>query len=192
MLYARSKTGEILEAAPHLEGYCPACGNCVIAKCGDVKVWHWSHTANRDCDPWHESESQWHIDWKQSAPRCEVVIGPHRADIVTRNGTVVELQHSYLSVAEIQEREAFYRQMIWIFDCRLPYQGERIVLTERDNFYVFRWLYPRQTIASCTKRVYLDLGDFLLEVRSRGGNFRAGWGYLRDPNMFRYEILWNF
>jgi len=193
MLYARSKTGKIIEAAPHQEGYCPACGNCVIAKCGDVKVWHWSHVANRDCDPWHEPESQWHIDWKQSAPRCEVVIGPHRADIVTRDGVVVELQHSYLSVAEIQEREAFYQKMIWIFDCRDPYEQGRIQLRlDGEDRYFFRWSHSRQTIASCIMPVYLDLGEWLLLIGRRYRGFRSGIGFLIDPNMFRYKFLWNF
>ena len=42
---------------------------------------------------------------------------PHRADIVTASGGVVEIQHSPISVDVITEREEFYgERMAWIFD----------------------------------------------------------------------------
>jgi hypothetical protein len=44
-------------------------------------------------------------------------MGPHRADVVTASGGVVELQHSPISPEVIAEREAFYgERMAWIFD----------------------------------------------------------------------------
>ena len=44
-------------------------------------------------------------------------MGPHRADIVTASGGVVEIQHSPISVDVITEREEFYGEhMAWIFD----------------------------------------------------------------------------
>lgn len=44
-------------------------------------------------------------------------MGPHRADVVTASGGVVELQHSAISPEVITEREEFYgERMAWIFD----------------------------------------------------------------------------
>lgn len=100
-----------------LKAKCSGCGDDVIAKCGEIKIWHWAHV-NKECDSWYEPESAWHIGWKSLAPpdNQEVVIGPHRADIRTSKGTVIELQHSPISPEEIREREQFYGDMIWIFD----------------------------------------------------------------------------
>jgi hypothetical protein len=44
-------------------------------------------------------------------------MGPHRADVVTASGGVVELQHSAISPEVITEREEFYgERMAWVFD----------------------------------------------------------------------------
>ena len=63
--------------------------------------------------------TEWHLGWQRAVPpeRREVVMGPHRADIVTASGGVVEIQHSPVSPDVIAAREAFYGdQMAWIFD----------------------------------------------------------------------------
>jgi hypothetical protein len=60
-----------------------------------------------------------HWSWQLAAPpeRREVVMGPHRADVVAASGGVVELQHSAISPEVIREREDFYgERMAWIFD----------------------------------------------------------------------------
>ena len=120
MMYARTGDGRV-EAAPGLAGACPSCGSPVRPKCGSIVVHHWAHLARADCDPWTEPEGEWHRGWKLAVPpeRREVVIGPHRADIVTASGGVVELQHSPISPEVITEREEFYGdRMAWIFDAR--------------------------------------------------------------------------
>jgi hypothetical protein len=40
----------------------------MIAKCGQIRVWHWAHRAIRTCDPWWEPETKWHRDWKNQFP----------------------------------------------------------------------------------------------------------------------------
>lgn len=115
--------GERTGAQPGMRGTCPSCEAAVIAKCGTVNVWHWAHEAGADCDPWAKPMSEWHLGWQNEVPpeQREVVIGNHRADIITARGHVVEVQHSFLSEADIAERETFYvretgRRMFWIFD----------------------------------------------------------------------------
>lgn len=103
-------------AAPELAGLCPGCGGEVIAKCGEVLQWHWSHRA-AECDPWSEPESGWHIAWKNQFPADwqERVIGDHRADVLTPRG-VIEFQKSAISTKQIREREHFYGRMVWVID----------------------------------------------------------------------------
>lgn len=107
---------------------CPGCGGALRAKCGAAKkqIWHWAHVA-AECDPWHEPEGEWHLAWKSRAPEecTEVVIGPHRADIRTREGVVIELQASPIDAVEIAERETFYDRMIWLLDGRDWRKGQR-------------------------------------------------------------------
>ncbi|WP_394845220.1 competence protein CoiA family protein [Pendulispora brunnea] len=78
MLYAFDSTGKRLTPAKGAAGTCPQCMNPVGAKCGNRKIWHWAHAKGRnECDPWAESETQWHRDWQSRADPewCEVVMG---------------------------------------------------------------------------------------------------------------------
>lgn len=117
-MYADTASGRA-EASPGLAGTCPSCGHPCRPKCGKVNVWHWAHHARADCDPWSEPMTEWHRGWQLAVPpeRREVVMGPHRADIVTASGGVVEVQHSSVPVDVIAAREEFYgERMAWIFD----------------------------------------------------------------------------
>lgn len=104
---------------------CPTCGAPVIAKCGDHRVWHWAHRGIRTCDPWWESETEWHREWKNKFPTGwqEIVQTAqsgekHIADVKTESGMVIEFQHSFLKAEERIARESFYRKMVWVVDGR--------------------------------------------------------------------------
>jgi hypothetical protein len=98
-------------------------------------VWHWAHRGVRVCDPWWESETEWHRTWKnefplgwqefiQTAPSGE----KHVADVKTQSGTVIEFQHSFLRAEERKAREAFYRKMVWVVDgCRRKRDAEQLL-----------------------------------------------------------------
>lgn len=146
MLYANDKHGNKVKATPHGEALCPLCSSEMIAKCGDVKIWHWAHRSMADCDAWGESETEWHLEWKSHLPvsNVEVVIEKngvkHRADIITPGGIVLELQHSPLSTEVVLEREQFYRRMIWLFDvqeCAKP-QPPHVPFTMEGTAFVPR------------------------------------------------------
>ena len=113
MLWANTETGKAT-ASPGTSGTCPSCGASLIPKCGSIVSWHWAHKSC-DCDKWSEPESEWHIGWKRQFPSDwhELVMGPHRADVGTERG-VIEIQRSSISSEEIQEREEFYKRMIWV------------------------------------------------------------------------------
>ena len=56
------------EATPGSKGLCQICDSELVAKCGEIRVHHWSHKSKRDCDPWWENESEWHRAWKNEFP----------------------------------------------------------------------------------------------------------------------------
>jgi competence protein CoiA len=194
VIYANTPSETRVTATPRARASCPACSGEVLAKCGKIVSWHWAHVG-ADCDPWSEPMTQWHLDWQAEAPpeRREVIMGPHRADLVTPDGRVIELQHSSISVDDIQAREAHYGPMAWIFDAResykervvmgsdgLPSSKRRLSLRDKGDYVTFTWSYPRKTIAACGKSLFLDLDNkTLLAVgKIHPGTRFNGWGRL--------------
>ena len=116
--------GQRREAEPSFKGLCPGCMQPVTAKCGPLRVWHWSHHGRRVCDQWWEPETEWHRRWKNLFPQdCQEVFHfaesgeKHIADVKTEYGLVIEFQHSAIQPSERFSREAFYHNMIWVVDC---------------------------------------------------------------------------
>jgi hypothetical protein len=145
---------------PKGRGTCPSCGGILIAKCGRIKAHHWAHDKRKDCDAWSEPIGPWHL-WWQNLVRpefAEVVRTPHRADIVGNGGLVVELQHSAILAEDIAAREAFYGDMVWLFNAahRFAYakSGKRAFFSLGRNRH----------LELCTKPVFLDFGFDLVEV----------------------------
>lgn len=60
--------GKRCKATKGAKGICPYCKSEVIAKCGEQKVAHWAHKANKECDSWHDKETEWHLMWKNYFP----------------------------------------------------------------------------------------------------------------------------
>jgi competence protein CoiA len=122
MLIALRDNQRIIPTATGQRANCPECNAEVLSKCGEINIWHWAHITTVNCDTWGEPEGEWHLNWKRDLPLdwVEVVMErdecKHRADIRLPTGLVIELQHSPISVEDIQKREAFYQNMIWIFD----------------------------------------------------------------------------
>lgn len=115
--------GERREAQPRHAGQCPACTQPTIAKCGEIKVWHWAHKGHRTCDPWWENETEWHRAWKEQFPdqwqevvHCADNGEKHIADVKTGQGWVIEFQHSAISAEERRSRDNFYPKLVWVID----------------------------------------------------------------------------
>ncbi len=110
------------EPQPGLKGICTFCHSNMIAQCGTKKNWHWAHKSKATCDPWWENETAWHRAWKNQFPmewqeiiHIDSATGEkHKADIKTASGLVIEFQYSAIQPAEMQSREAFYKNMVWI------------------------------------------------------------------------------
>lgn len=166
MLYAETGFGQKQFALPGLSGQCRICKQPMVAKCGKIRVWHWSHRKGKDCDPWFEPETDWHLLWKSQilASHVEVILSNHRADLVTSDGTVVELQHSPISPLVIEERERFYKNMLWIVDASTFV--DHLQFTEKENYYTFKWKWARSCWSYATKPLYLDTGNgCLFEIK---------------------------
>jgi competence protein CoiA len=113
--------GQRHEVQPNLSGKCPVCDQPTVAKCGEVKIWHWAHKGRRTCDPWWENETEWHRAWKGHFPEHwqEVIHRAdggekHIADVKTDQGWVIEFQHSFLAPEERRSRDAFYPKLVWV------------------------------------------------------------------------------
>jgi competence protein CoiA len=190
MIYALDSNGSRVEASPRMTATCPQCGGEVISKCGEINAWHWAHAVGDECDPWSETESLWHSYWKAFFPpeKVEVGMGTHRADIVNRQGLVIELQASALSPSEIRERERFYNRMIWLFD--VTDCEERFWLRQQPSHCNFRWCHPRKHIASTEKPTYLDFGKYIFHLKKMYPDTPCGgWGYVLTYHDFIRRVL---
>jgi hypothetical protein len=157
MFYARLADGtRALPTGKEQRATCPNCGEEVIGKYGQIVAPHWAHRADRECDAWGEHEGPWHLGWKALVveAQCEVTMKRvidgvehhHRADVVGDRGVVIELQHSSISVEDIQARESFYGRMVWVFDASYLVGGE--------NFRLGRILDDEPVISRAEGKVY--------------------------------------
>ena len=196
MLYAYDKNYQRISATPQQRAICPYCKGGMIAKCGEINIWHWAHIADYRCDAWQETESLWHLMYKKyfDPKNVEVIISKngekHIADIQTNSGLIIELQHSYLSPSDILKRETFYGNLVWLFDVRKS--SERIDFRAHDPYTTFRWKHPKKHIATAKKPVYLDVfeddnWEFMFWLKKMYMETPCGgWGYWR-----RREILFS-
>jgi hypothetical protein len=189
MLYAKVEDRKV-RAQRGQSGLCPLCGGEVIAKCGSLRAWHWAHKSLVDCDAWSEPVGPWHLSWQNLVrPEfVEVAIGPHRADIVGDGGDggrVIELQHSPIAPEEIAEREAFYGDMLWLFDATHRFAAVR------SGAWCFFSLGRTRHLATCGKPVVLDFGEHLVQIASLGEPHAglSGFGRVRDRRWFLDEHL---
>ena len=198
MYLAASPTGVLIPAVPTAQALCPSCQSPVQAKCGSVNIWHWAHHARTDCDTWAEPDSRWHHHWQALFPldRVErpIRVGDtlHRADALTPTGTVIEFQHSALSVADIRAREDFYCDMLWVWDVQDADARERLTLRHKapENYSTFQWSHARRSLLACRKPVYLHLQDDLFHVRKfHPGPPVRGWGHLVPFSSFCDAII---
>lgn len=171
-------------------GKCPACNGDILAKCGEINIWHWAHKNSDECSYENESETYWHRYYKKYVPTewIEQIIRAkgemRRADILKPtypSPIAFEFQHSSISADEIRARENFYLNkakmgMIWIFDLQeksIWQSGEKIFQPrfhlyatglrhdfKKDDAIRFYWSNGQKSILHTTTKVYLDLGNY--------------------------------
>jgi hypothetical protein len=201
MLYAKPSLSPVdatdrLEATPSTTAYCPQCDKPLIAKCGEIKIWHWAHKSRGDCDTSKEPETQWHLGWKKkfSKELVEITIGGHRADVSTKR-TVIEFQHSPLSITDMKAREAHYDNLIWVVDGATV--EDRLSFTVLNGTYgpftSFKWVQPSATWQKATKPIYVDFGEKvgLFHIKS-WSDYAYAMGYINDRRYGALTGIGNF
>lgn len=138
--------------------YCPCCGTELITKKGEIRQHHFAHKAHHECsDTWSKKYdiSPWHDEWQEQYPKdnqeVKVSLGniSHRADVMIGR-TVIEFQHSLISVKGFDNRNAFYSSLgykvIWLFDLSEFYTSGQITDMVRNGVLTFRWKNPKRAI----------------------------------------------
>ncbi len=200
MKYANLNNERIEPQKEISDAVCPVCGEIVIPKCGKIRMHHWAHKTKQNCDPWWESETEWHRRWKDCFPKeCQEIVmydnetgEKHVADVKTKTGFVIEFQHSAMKREEQVSRENFYRNMVWVVDAREYYETfkEHIdVLKKSENhkryFYFrdFNSCFPQRWLESSVPVIF----DFGLHDCSEDENDKQKkWLYCIFPEKFEY------
>lgn len=110
---------------------CEGCGGVLIPRKGSVRVHHFAHASDAECDRWAQGMTEWHLTGQDRMQElgarlevpCDGLEFNHRADAVfDAHSTIVELQHSPISVDVFVERSEFYlskfENLVWLFDAR--------------------------------------------------------------------------
>jgi hypothetical protein len=201
MFVASTIDGDLVGPADDTDGLeliCPDCKEPVIAKRGEIMEHHFAHIAGdgsctASSDPWAEPMTAWHRDWQRwfATEGCATEVpaqgreSTHRADIITPDGLVIEVQHSPIDVRDIRAREAFWQPMIWIWDAeriangvtrnqkgeevdRLSWRSPNGTWVETSNTDVaavpnraFKWRRPAISTAKCEEPLFWDCGQKL-------------------------------
>lgn len=170
------------DARPKLSGHCQTCERPTIARCGEIKVWHWAHKGKRLCDPWWENETEWHRAWKDKFPvDCQEIVHhddsgeKHIADVKTPQEWVIEFQHSHIKPEERRARNAFYKKLVWVVN------GTRRLRDKAQFFEALNELNPVHA-NPLIRKVYLE-----------GCAILRDWAGSPGPIFFDFaeeEVLW--
>jgi len=177
-----------IKATPKDKAKCSICDSEVIAKCGRIKVWHWAHKDNKDCDDWYEPESEWHLKWKNEFPKeCqEFTIGRHRADIRTKSRWIIELQNSSISSEEIKDREEYYKRMVWLLNGRKF--ADNFEININGKWFNLIWKHPRKCWWYSNKEIYIDLSEYLIYLKTKLKSYKSGSLTHTSPVYEEYEF----
>lgn len=180
MIYGVIKSEKVLPK-PGLKALCPECLNEVRPKRGEINVWHWAHVV-KECSYAWKLETAWHVGWKSKfKPEfCEIKIFNHRADVRLPNGVVIEFQNSSISPEEIRDREACYKNLIWVINAEEF--AKNFNFKEKEGYWTFSWAWARKTFQHFTKRVFIDFCGGLFEIRKLYK--RGGWGQMYSYSEF--------
>lgn len=187
-----------IEPIPNTHAECPLCGEKVLSRCGEIKVWHWAHFKGKSCDSWYEPETHWHKNWKLTFGKeiSEIKIIKencwHVADILTKENVVIELQNSPIQKNIIRKREDFYGdRMIWLingikfkdnfyikdWDNELNWWSlEHNICKSREGKKLFRWEYPRKSWEDTQRHIFIDFHEESLFWVRKGMGTKWGEG----------------
>lgn len=192
--------------------FCPFCGAPLITRKGDIYRHHFAHKKNSSCtDTWNTSTnrggynmSSWHDDWQARFPKenqeIRLSLGEivHRADVLVGN-TVIEFQHSSLSIGAYNDRVNFYfglgYKVIWLFDMTDLYDSGKLrhMKDPNSNNLIFSWDNPKKAfrgrkVMQGAEEIFLQLDDnsIVKVLRLSGHGFES---FLTSPIMSPDDFL---
>ena len=141
---------DVENAQKGCEYFCPVCGAQLIVRDGELNAKHFAHKAGSCTDTWHYDMSAWHRRMQSCFPleHQEVVVADgtrcHRADVLVGK-TVIEFQHSPISVAEFTDRTRYFQKtgyrIAWVFDLSEQFENEQLFYDDEDD-PLMRWKNP--------------------------------------------------
>lgn len=138
---------------------CPECEEVVVARCGEVMVWHFAHKAESDCPRSHVGETREHLEAKTIVGRAMVKAGYsvaveerlgslRRPDLtvvspVTGRWCTVEVQCSPITTTDMWWRwqhdlEAGATDTLWVWAGRVDFEDGRNVFMPEDLRYFWQ------------------------------------------------------
>jgi competence protein CoiA len=169
MTFAMNDQEELCEASPKTNLKCPNCKKDVFSKCGDIRIWHWSHHVNQSCEFSKIRDSRWRYEWitKTSKEKAEKLINGKIADVLGNNDAKVIFIDHKIDTNEISEKEnAFKDKIIWViksddFKYLKFYSNDHRYDQQREH-YSFSWKRPRSewiTINRSASHIFFDVGN---------------------------------
>jgi competence CoiA-like predicted nuclease len=165
MIFAKEKNGKLVQVkeSGH-KAFCPVCNAIVTGKIYKDKVNHFAHIPDDNCGLSNGIISDWHLNWQSKFDNCEVSY-PYlglRADVVLKNGLVIEFQNSNISFEDIRKRENGYKKMIWLFNLTQS-NDDRVFISNDDYFY---WEYFKKNWILCAKPFFFHMpNNMILQIR---------------------------
>lgn len=126
----------------------------LVAKRGESRTWHYAHKSGQECR-YKNNKGSFHLWWQNRIkPKyLEVRMDDHIADIYIK-GLVIEIQHSPIK-EDIPIREAFYKNMCWIFDAQ---EMDTVYIKKYKDLIFMKIIKGRKDFKKAKKDVYLDFG----------------------------------
>lgn len=121
----------------------------------------------------------------------EVSRGEHRADIVAKDGAVIELQHSPISVDEILARERFYGKMLWLIDGAPMTGAFRVELAGPKPRFIWRPARPSWLASHVPKFIHgFEVGTHVRQIDPVTGRIRSVWqSSYTSSDLFQIQLL---
>ncbi|WP_233603867.1 MULTISPECIES: competence protein [unclassified Pedobacter] len=119
-------------------------------------------------EEFYRKETVWHRDWKLAFPPSfrEIAFydaannNLHRADIFTPSGYTIEFQNSPITLVELNSREAFYPNLIWVLNGK-KFKGFKVLkhLPDVDDPKLMDYEFCHSDHLSMVRKVEIEQGN---------------------------------
>jgi hypothetical protein len=182
-------------------------GRLLVARQGSKMIWHFAFHPGQvivDCDRrgYKDGKTSWHEVWQSYSPASHVEVYRwkaiestticHIADLVDREGYVVEFQHSTITLEDIQSREQVYDRMCWLIDATnaewIPLE-DKVLIKQRHSWW-----------SHLTKPIIFDIGvglayierNYFLTIEKSEGQYKQTHYYLCQFGSYDHFIRSRF